>query len=91
MRFLHPERDEQLELALDEVFIVPGRFDGRSRAEADLSPVDFAGGSHPLAGSATPVGGVVLPDADRARPQRAAVLDHLFRDGDSLFRLGSLT
>jgi IMP dehydrogenase len=48
MKFLHPERDEKLELALDEVFIVPGFFEGVSRGEVDLAPVDFAGGSHPV-------------------------------------------
>lgn len=48
MRFLHPERDAQLELTLDEVFVVPGYFDGRSRNEVDLTPVDFPGGSHPV-------------------------------------------
>ncbi|HUL61373.1 MAG TPA: GuaB1 family IMP dehydrogenase-related protein [Anaeromyxobacteraceae bacterium] len=48
MRFLHPERDEQLELALDDVFLVPGYFDGTSRLDVDLRPVDFPGGSHPI-------------------------------------------
>ncbi len=48
MRFLHPERDEQLELALDDVFIVPGYFDGSTRLETNLSPVDFPGSSLPL-------------------------------------------
>ena len=48
MRFLHPERDERLELALDDVFIVPGYFDGSTRLETDLSPVDFPGSSLPL-------------------------------------------
>ena len=46
MRFLHPERDELLELSLDDVFIVPGRFEGGSRTEVDLTPPDFAGGAH---------------------------------------------
>jgi len=48
MKFLHPERDEQLELALDDVFIVPGYFDGSTRLETDLTPVDFPGGSQPV-------------------------------------------
>jgi IMP dehydrogenase len=48
MRFLHPERDEQLELSLEDVFLVPAYFDGTSRLEVDLTPVDFRGGSHPI-------------------------------------------
>lgn len=48
MRFLHPERDEQLELALEDVFIVPDYYDGVSRLEVDLTPDDFAGGSQPI-------------------------------------------
>jgi IMP dehydrogenase len=48
MRFLHPERDASLELTLDEVFVVPGYFEGKSRAEVDLTPSDFVGGSHPV-------------------------------------------
>lgn len=48
MRFLHPEHDELLELSLDDVFIVPGYFDGTSRLEVDLSPADFPGASHPI-------------------------------------------
>jgi IMP dehydrogenase len=48
MRFLHPERDETLELSLDDVFLVPGLFDGGSRLDVDLRPVDFPGGSHPI-------------------------------------------
>ena len=48
MRFLHPERDEQLELALEDVFLLPQRFAGESRLETDLTPVDFDGGSHPI-------------------------------------------
>lgn len=48
MRFLHPERDETLELALEDVFINPGYFAGGSRLETDLRPADFAGGSHPI-------------------------------------------
>jgi IMP dehydrogenase len=48
MRFLHPRRDEELELSLDDVFLVPGYFDGGSRLEVDLRPTDFAGGSHPI-------------------------------------------
>ena len=48
MRFLHPERDAALELSLDDVFIVPGAFEGVSRASVDLTPVDFPGGSHPV-------------------------------------------
>jgi IMP dehydrogenase len=48
MRFLHPEREEPLELSLDDVFLVPAYFDGTSRLEVDLRPVDFPGGSHPV-------------------------------------------
>ncbi len=48
MRFLHPEHDEQLELSLDDVFLVPGFFEGNSRLEVDLRPADFPGGSHPV-------------------------------------------
>lgn len=48
MRFFHPERDTQLELSLDDVFIVPNRFDGGSRLDVDLAPVDFPGASHPV-------------------------------------------
>jgi IMP dehydrogenase len=48
MRFLHPERDAELELSLDDVFLVPGRFDGGSRQQVDLTPPDFTGGSHPI-------------------------------------------
>jgi IMP dehydrogenase len=48
MRFLHPERDETLELSLDDVFLVPGYFDGSSRLDVDVKPVDFPGGAHPI-------------------------------------------
>lgn len=48
MRFLHPERDSQLELSLDDVFLVPRRFEGNSRLEVSLAPADFPGGSHPV-------------------------------------------
>ncbi|WP_242342782.1 GuaB1 family IMP dehydrogenase-related protein [Anaeromyxobacter terrae] len=48
MRFLHPDHDETLELSLDDVFLVPGYFDGGSRLEVDLRPVDFPGGAHPV-------------------------------------------
>ncbi len=48
MRFLHPEYASQLELSLDDVFLLPGFFAGGSRTEVDLTPDDFAGGSHPL-------------------------------------------
>ena len=48
MKFLHPERDEQLELALDDVFIVPGYYDGSTRLETDLTPLDFPGSSQPV-------------------------------------------
>src|SRR5215470_160747 len=51
MRFLHPERDELLELSLDDVFLVPGYFDGASRLDVDLTPSDFRGGSHPIVSS----------------------------------------
>lgn len=45
---MHPDYDERLELALDDVFINPGYYDGASRLDVDLRPVDFVGGSHPL-------------------------------------------
>jgi IMP dehydrogenase len=48
MRFLHPEWDERLELSLDDVFLCPSYFDGASRLEVDLHPLDFPGGSHPV-------------------------------------------
>lgn len=48
MKFLHPARDEELELATDDVFINPVYFDGSSRLDTDLSPPDFPGGSHPV-------------------------------------------
>src|SRR6478752_2967164 len=48
MKFLHPERDEGLELATDDVFLSPSYFDGASRLDTDLSPPDFPGGSHPI-------------------------------------------
>lgn len=48
MRFLHPDHDEQLELALDDVFIVPSYYDGDSRHSVDLTPTDFLGGSNPV-------------------------------------------
>ncbi len=48
MRWLHPERDALLELSLDDVFLVPGYFDGLSRLEVDITPPDFAGGSNPV-------------------------------------------
>ena len=48
MRFLHPERDEQLELALEDVFLLPNRFEGGSRLDVDLTPSDFPGGAHPV-------------------------------------------
>ncbi len=48
MRFLHPEREETLELSLEDVFLLPGYFEGSSRLDVDLRPVDFPGGSHPI-------------------------------------------
>jgi IMP dehydrogenase len=48
MRFLHPERDEGLELSLDDVFLNPNYFDGASRLEVDLTPVDFPGFANPV-------------------------------------------
>jgi IMP dehydrogenase len=48
LKFLHPARDEELELATDDVFLTPGYFDGASRLDTDLSPPDFPGGSHPI-------------------------------------------
>jgi IMP dehydrogenase len=46
--FLHPEHDEALELATDDVFLTPSYFDGASRLDTDLTPDDFPGGSHPV-------------------------------------------
>jgi IMP dehydrogenase len=48
MQFLHPDRDSQLELSLDDVFLVPNYYEGTSRRDVDLLPLDFVGGSHPL-------------------------------------------
>src|SRR6266568_800151 len=48
MRFLHPEHDERLELSLDDTFLNPRYFDGGSRLDVDLTPVDFPGSSHPI-------------------------------------------
>ena len=48
MRFLHPERDKELELSLDDVFLLPQYWEGASRSEVDLRPADFAGGAHPV-------------------------------------------
>ncbi len=48
MRFLHPEHDEQLELALEDVFLNPSYFEGGSRLEVDLRPGDFPGSAHPV-------------------------------------------
>ncbi len=48
MRFLHQQHDDQLELSLDDVFLVPGYFDARSRATVDLTPTDSIGGSLPI-------------------------------------------
>lgn len=51
MRFLHPERDEALELALEDVFLTPNYYEGSSRLDVSLTPVDFPGGSHPVVSS----------------------------------------
>lgn len=48
MRFLHPAHDEQLELSTDDVFLLPGYFDGASRLDTDLTPPDFPGSAHPI-------------------------------------------
>ncbi len=48
MRYLHPEHDAHLELSLEDVFIVPQFYDGKSRLDVDLRPVDFLGGAHPV-------------------------------------------
>jgi IMP dehydrogenase len=48
VNFLHPEHDEALELATDDVFLTPSYFDGSSRLDTDLTPDDFPGGSHPV-------------------------------------------
>jgi len=51
MRFLHPEHDDKLELSLNDVFIVPNKFEGRSRLEVDLTPRDFPLGAHGVVSS----------------------------------------
>jgi IMP dehydrogenase len=51
MRFQHPEHDERLELSLEDVFLLPGRWDGSSRLDVDLRPTDFPGGSNPIVSS----------------------------------------
>ncbi|HAA58710.1 MAG TPA: GuaB1 family IMP dehydrogenase-related protein, partial [Myxococcales bacterium] len=48
MRFFHPEHDSQRELSLEDVFIVPDYYDGGSRLDVDLTPMDFPGGAHPI-------------------------------------------
>lgn len=48
MNFLHPDRDVQLELSLEDVFIVPALFDGVSRRDVSLVPTDIIGASHPV-------------------------------------------
>mgnify|MGYP006271469713 CR=1 FL=1 len=48
MQFLHPERDEHLELSTQDVFIVPGFYSGRSRRDVDLTPPDLPGSSQPV-------------------------------------------
>lgn len=48
LKFLHPARDEELELATDDVFLTPGYFEGASRLDTDLRPNDFPSGSHPI-------------------------------------------
>ncbi len=48
MQFLHPSRDQYLELTLDDVFLVPGYSDAGSRTGVNLTPVDFTGGSLPV-------------------------------------------
>jgi IMP dehydrogenase len=48
MKFMHPSRESQLELSLNDVFILPQYFDGVSRTEVDLTPLDFSGGSNPI-------------------------------------------
>ncbi|MEL6343290.1 MAG: GuaB1 family IMP dehydrogenase-related protein [Myxococcota bacterium] len=48
MRFLHPQRDAQLELSLDDVFLLPQLHPGGSRLDVDLTPPDRPGSSQPL-------------------------------------------
>jgi len=48
LRFLHPAHDEELELSTDDVFLLPGYFDGASRLDTDLTPPDFPGSAHPI-------------------------------------------
>ena len=65
MRVLHPERDEHLELALEDVFLVPDYYDGVSRLDVSLAPDDFEGGSHPL-------GSPLVPEVYRFRGRKPA-------------------
>lgn len=48
MRFQHPDRDAQLELSLEDVFLLPDYFDGVSRSEVDLTPKDGPTASQPI-------------------------------------------
>lgn len=48
MEFLHSTYDQQLELSLDDVFLLPGYSDAGSRSKVDLTPIDFSGGSLPI-------------------------------------------
>lgn len=48
MQFLHPDRDAERELSLEDVFLVPSYFAGHSRLEVDLPPGDFPGSAHPV-------------------------------------------
>ena len=58
------------------------------RLPGDRRPDRPAGRADALAGGAPAARRLVLSHPDRARRQRAAVLDHLLRDGGALFRLG---
>ena len=48
MKFLHPERDATLELALEDGFLTQGYFSGPSRLGAELRPADLPRLPRPL-------------------------------------------
>ena len=92
MRFLHPEIDEARELSLEDVFICPGYFEGGSRLDVDLTPDDFAGGSHPvvsanmnavtgkrMAETMARYGGLGVLPQDMALDTAERIVDHIHR------------
>lgn len=90
MRFLHPERDERLELSLEDVFLVPGYHPGGSRTAVDLTPPDFPGGCQPvvsanmnavtgkrMAESMARLGGLGVLPQDMALPTVERIVRHV--------------